>query len=56
MSIALTILGALALLVGFIGCVVPLIPGPFVGFCELLCLLFAPRPPSLATLVVKGVM
>ena len=56
MSIALTILGALALLVGFIGCVVPLIPGPFVGFCGLLCLLLTPRPPSTAMLVVMGVL
>ena len=56
MSLALTILGALALLVGFIGCVVPLIPGPFVGFCGLLCLLLTPRPPSTAMLVVMGVL
>lgn len=35
-SIIMTVLGACALIVGFIGCIVPAIPGPILGFLSLI--------------------
>ena len=54
-------LGALLLLVGFIGCVVPVLPGPVLGFLALLALLPTPAAPTTAQLalaagVLAGVM
>lgn len=44
------VLGAGLLLCGFVGCVVPVIPGPILGYCGLLALL--PTEKSLSTLVL----
>ena len=41
LEITLVALGAAAILVAFIGCVVPIVPGPLVAFAGLLLLLFA---------------
>lgn len=56
MELALTILGALAIVVAFVGCVVPVIPGPVIGFGGLLCLLATPHPPSVLMLVAMGLL
>ena len=39
MTIALSILAGLLLLIGFVGCVVPVLPGPIIGDCGLLALI-----------------
>ena len=47
-------LGALLLLVGFVGCVVPVLPGPVLGFLALLALLPTPVAPTTAQLAVAA--
>ena len=57
METALIVLGAFAVFVGFVGCVAPLIPGPIVGFCGLLCLLATEgHRPSAWVLVTMGAL
>ena len=36
LSILMTILGAAVLVIGFVGCVIPAIPGPVLGFLSLI--------------------
>ena len=47
-------LGALLLLVGFVGCVVPVLPGPVLGFLALLALLPTPVAPTAIQLAVAA--
>ena len=54
MDIVWQISGVLFALVGIVGCVVPVIPGPVVTYCGLLCLLPTARPPTTTVLVVFG--
>lgn len=57
METAVIIAGALAILIGFVGCVVPMIPGPIVGFVGLLCLLVTKENcPSTLMLVAMGAL
>ena len=39
MTIALSILAGILQLIGFIGCIVPVLPGPIIGYCGLLALI-----------------
>ena len=41
--------------VGIVGCVLPVIPGPILLYCALLCLLGTSHPPTVAALVAFGV-
>lgn len=54
MDIALQIAGGLLLVVGIIGCVVPVVPGPVLAFGALLCLLPTEHHPGIVALVVFG--
>ena len=56
MTIALSIFAGLLLLIGFIGCVVPVIPGPIIGYCGLLALIPTERCPSMLVLVTMGLV
>ena len=56
MDIVWQIAGWVLVVVGIVGCVVPVVPGPIVSYCGLLCLLPTGHPPSVAALVVFGVV
>lgn len=56
MTITLMAIGALLLAVGFVGCVVPVLPGPILGFLGLLALLPTDCSPSPAMLVALGAL
>ena len=53
----IALIAAFGLIVlGFIGCVVPVLPGLILAYCGLLCLLLTERAPSIATLVMFGAL
>lgn len=54
-DVALTGLGAILIVVGFIGCVIPVLPGVVAGFAALLCLCPTEAALSSTQLVVAGV-
>ena len=56
MTIALSILAGLLLLIGFVGCVVPVLPGPVIGYCGLLTLILTEKCPSTLVLVTMGLV
>jgi len=58
MSILLIILGIVLSLAGFVGCVLPVVPGPPLGFLALILLSFARNwePFSVTFLVIMGAM
>ena len=56
MTIALSILAGLLLLIGFVGCVVPVLPGPIIGYCGLLALIPTEKCPSMPVLVTMGLL
>ena len=56
MTIALSILAGLLLLIGFVGCVVPVLPGPIIGYCGLLVLIPTEKCPSTLVLVTMGLV
>jgi uncharacterized protein YqgC (DUF456 family) len=58
MTIALVILGLIVALVGIIGCIVPVIPGPPLSYASLLILSVAKKwgPFSMTFLIVMGGM
>ena len=56
MTIALSILAGLLLLIGFVGCVVPVLPGPIIGYCRLLALIPTEKSPSTLVLVTMGLV
>ena len=56
MTLSMIILGGLLLATGFIGCVVPVLPGPILAYAGLLCLLLTDKPPSVLLLVMTGLI
>lgn len=54
MDIAWQILGGLLLAAGIVGCVVPVVPGPVLSFCALLCLMPTAHPPGIIALSLFG--
>ena len=56
MTILFFILAGLLLLIGFVGCVVPILPGPIIGYCGLLALIPTGRSPSAFMLVTMGIL
>ena len=56
MTVAMSILAGLLLLIGFVGCVVPVLPGPIIGYCGLLALIPTEKCPSTLMLVTMGLV
>ena len=56
LSVCCVILGTICVLLGFIGCVVPAIPGPLLSFVSLLCLLPTENSVSSTWLIVGAVI
>lgn len=56
MSICFIILSLVLLIAGIVGCVIPVIPGPFVAYLGLLALIPASSAPSTAALVFFGLL
>ena len=56
MTIALSILAGILLLIGFVGCVVPVLPGPVIAYCGLLTLILTEKCPSTLVLVTMGLV
>ena len=54
MTIALSIFAGLLLMFGFVGCVMPVLPGPIIGYCGLLALIPTEKCPSTLVLVTMG--
>lgn len=52
----LVTVGVLLLILGFVGCVVPCLPGPLLGWCALLSIAFSRFAIPTAWLVVAGVV
>ena len=52
----LVAVGGLFLILGFVGCVVPCLPGPLLGWCALLSIAFSRFAIPTAWLVVAGVV
>ena len=56
MEVAFVVLAGLVLLLGFVGCVVPILPGPVLSYAGLLLLLPTRYSPSTSMLVVCGAL
>lgn len=56
LELTMLVLGALAILAGIAGCFVPIIPGPIVAYSGLLCMIPTSQSPSVAMLVLFGVI
>ena len=56
MSVTLTIVGLLVLVASFIGCVLPVLPGPLLAYGGLLLLFATDHPPSVVTVCVATVL
>ena len=55
MSVALLSVAIVLMLVGLIGCVIPIVPGPALAYCGLLCMIPTSKAPSFLAIVVFGV-
>ena len=56
MTIVWMAVGAVLLAAGFVGCVVPVLPGPILAYCGLLALAPTEKCPSATTLAVAGAL
>ncbi len=54
MSTLILILAACMVAAGIVGCFIPVVPGPFLSYCGVLCLLLTDAPPSMMVLVAFG--
>ena len=52
----LLLVAALLVILGAAGCFVPIIPGPVVGYCGLLCMSFSEKSPTMLSLMVFGII
>ena len=50
------VLGAVLLLLGLVGCVIPVIPGPVLAYCGVLALVPTEKCPSMVELVALGAL
>ena len=55
MSTFILILAACLVVVGIVGCFIPVVPGPLLSYCGVLCLLLTDTPPPMTALVAFGV-
>ena len=55
MSTFILILAACLVVVGIVGCFIPVVPGPLLSYCGVLCLLLTDAPPPMTALVAFGV-
>ena len=55
MSALMLILAVCLAAVGIVGCLIPVVPGPLLSYCGVLCLLLTGAPPSMTTIVLFGV-
>ena len=55
MSTLILIFAACLTVVGIVGCFIPVVPGPLLSYCGVLCLLLTDAPPSMTALVAFGV-
>ena len=55
MSVALLSVAIVLMIAGLIGCVVPIVPGPALAYCGLLCMIPTSKAPSSLAIVVFGV-
>ena len=56
MEVAWLSVGWVLVAVGIVGCVLPVVPGPILLYCALLCLLGTSHAPAVAVLVTFGVV
>jgi len=54
MSTLILILAACLVAAGIVGCFIPVVPGPFLSYCGVLCLLLTDAPPSMTALAAFG--
>ena len=54
MEIACLVIAGVLVLLGIVGCFVPVLPGPLLAYCGLLCMLPTAHSPSALTLVLFG--
>ena len=54
MSTLIWILAACLTAVGILGCFIPVVPGPLLSYCGVLCLLLTDAPPPMTALVAFG--
>lgn len=54
MSALMLILAVCLAAAGIVGCFIPVVPGPLLSYCGVLCLLATGAPPSMTTLVAFG--
>ena len=54
MSAALLSVAIVLMLVGLVGCVIPIVPGPLLAYCGLLCMIPTSKAPSFLAIVVFG--
>ena len=54
MSALLLIFAESLTILGIIGCLIPVVPGPLLSYCGVLCLLLTDAQPSMTTLVAFG--
>ena len=55
MNTLILIFAASLTVVGIVGCFIPVVPGPLLSYCGVLCLLLTDAQPSMTTLVALGV-
>ena len=55
MNTLILIFAASLTIVGIIGCLIPVVPGPLLSYCGVLCLLSTDAPPAMTTIVLFGV-
>ena len=54
MSTLILIRAACLAAIGIVGCFMPVVPGPLLAYCGVLCLLFTDAPPPMTALVAFG--
>ena len=54
MSALMLILAVCLAAVGIVGCLIPVVPGPLLSYCGVLCLLATDAPPAMTTIVLFG--
>ena len=56
MELVCYIIATLLIILGFVGCIVPIVPGPILSYCALFCLIPTISCPNVTTFVLLGVL